>query len=90
MQGSLILTYTPPGARYNGRWESGFDYFDCWFHYDTAAATAWAEAYWSAGPTSDHGNFAHRPITLPPILLYQCYELQADNWDWWNQLLVTS
>jgi len=90
MQGSLILDYTGPGARYNGKWQDGFDYFDCWFHYDTSTATGWSEAYWSAGPTSDHANYDVRPITLPPTLHYFCAAVQADNWDWWTRLLVTS
>lgn len=88
--GSLIAVHTPPGTQYHGRWDSGFDYFDMWFHYHASDATAWARAYWSAGPTSDHGVFAQRPLKLPPNLLYRVAEIQADNWDWWCRLLVTS
>lgn len=88
--GSFLL-YRQPGPNYYlGRWDSGFDYFICHFHYDLATDEGWAEAYWSAGPTSDHGNYFVEPIRPPPILHYFSAHIQADNWDWWTALLITS
>ncbi len=88
--GSLLLLSTAPHTRYRGRWDSGFDYFELIFHYDPTTATGWGEAYWSAGPTSDHGNFPELPVKLPPFFLYQATDVVADNWDWWIRLLITT
>lgn len=88
--GSFIALHVPPGAHYNGIWEAGFDYFDLWFHYDLATATGWSEAFWSAGPTSDHGNFPEKPIILPPNIRYTTAAVRADDWDWWVRLQITS
>ncbi len=90
MQGSVLLHHIGPGAQYRGVWASDFDYFDCRFRYTINPPTARAEVFWSAGPSSDHGDYPINPITLPPLLRYQAASIQADNWDWWTRLLVTT
>ena len=79
-----------PGAQYQSIWASGFDYFDCRFSYTTDPPTGRAEAFWSAGPTSDHGDYPVTKITPPPLLRYVAFEIQADNWEWWTRLLITT
>ncbi len=90
IQGTFLLLHIGPGARYNGVWGTGFDYFDCRFRYTIDPPTASAEAFWSAGPSSDHGNYPIYKITPPPLLRYEAAAIQADNWDWWTRVLVTT
>lgn len=90
IQGSLTLHQTAPLGYYEGRWESGLDYFELWFEYDQVPPTARAGAVWTAGPNPDMGDFPLAKITPPPNLLYRTAQVEAFNWPWFTRLLVTS